>query len=321
MKILKNAVEAIQIGLEDYKNEDSRRAQSAIRNIFAGMLLLFKEKLRRMSPENSDEVLIKQSIIPILNAKGELSFLGKGKKTVDVQQIRERFKELGIKVDWKVIEEINNLRNNIEHYYTDESSSVINEVVSKSFGIIRDFCINYLEEEPSIIFGRLSWDIFLEAKEVYEKEKDESGQSLLKVDWTFPTLTEAINNIRCPSCKSDLIHAKDIDRYAPGEAMPLWCRKCNGEFDLAHAIEECITEELATEAHLAVIDGGNDPYTDCPECGQSTFVFIEECCLACGFEQEGKNCLVCGTSLDIEEAYDGALCSYHKWALERAERD
>lgn len=54
---------------------------------------------------------------------------------------------------------------NIEHYYTDESSSVINEVLSKSFKIIRDFCIKYLEEEPIHLFGQKSWDIFLEVEE------------------------------------------------------------------------------------------------------------------------------------------------------------
>lgn len=86
MKILNNAIQAIQIGLEDYKSEDPRRAQSALRNIFAGMLLLFKEQLRRMSPEDSDEVLIKQTISPVLDSDGELSFQGKRKKTVDVQQ-------------------------------------------------------------------------------------------------------------------------------------------------------------------------------------------------------------------------------------------
>ncbi|WP_263603510.1 hypothetical protein [Chryseobacterium sp. PET-29] len=87
MKILNNAVEAIQIGLEDYMNDDPRRAQSALRNIFAGILLLFKEKLRRMSPENSDEVLIKKDIRPVLNSDNGLLFKGKGDKTVDVAQI------------------------------------------------------------------------------------------------------------------------------------------------------------------------------------------------------------------------------------------
>ncbi|WP_213255962.1 hypothetical protein [Flavobacterium branchiicola] len=321
MKILKNAVEAIQIGLEDFKSEDPRRAQSAIRNIFAGMLLLFKEQLRRKSPGNSDEVLIKQMIFPMFDCDGQLTFQGKGKKTVDVQQIKERFKGLGIIVDWKVFDEINDLRNNIEHYYTEKPSSVINEVVSKSFGIIRDFCIHYLKEEPIILLGQVEWDIFLETEEVYEKEKLQSEQSLLKVDWTYSVLSEAKNTIRCPSCKSDLIHAFDVQKYKPSEDLPLCCKKCNKEFDFSDVIEECVNEELAAEAYLAATDGGDDPYTDCPECGLSTFVFSEECCVACGYEQESKTCAVCGTSLDIEEAYDGEICSYHRWSMEKADSD
>lgn len=319
MTILKNAVEAIQIGLEDFKSEDPRRAHSALRNIFAGTLLLFKEKLRRMSPEQSDEVLLKQTISPKLYKNGDLAFQGKGKKTVDVQQMKERFNSLEITVDWKVLDEINNLRNNIEHYYTEESPAVINEIVSKSFRIIRDFCVAYLNEEPIILFGQVSWDTFLEADEIYEKEKEESIQSLLQIDWSFPTLFNAAENLRCSSCGSDLVHAVDAVKYIPQEPLLLHCKKCNTEFDFSDAIEECIEEELSAVAHIAVMDGGDDPYTECPECGKHTFVFSEECCLACGHEQSSKSCLVCGTGLDIYEAYEGEICSYHRYQMEKAE--
>ena len=88
------------MGLEDYKNEDPRRAQSALRNIFAGILLLFKEKLCRMSPPNSDEVLIKKDIRPVLDTDEGILFKGIGDKTVDVAQIQQRFGALGVKVDY-----------------------------------------------------------------------------------------------------------------------------------------------------------------------------------------------------------------------------
>jgi hypothetical protein len=61
-------------------------------------------------------------------------------------------------------------------------------------------------------------------------------------------------------------------------------------------LEECITEELSTEAHLAAMDGGDDPYTDCPECSLSTYVFSEECCVACEYKHQSKTCLVCSTT-------------------------
>jgi len=48
--ILDNAVQSIQIGIEDYRSSDPRRLLSAIRNVQAGILLLCKEQLRRLSP-------------------------------------------------------------------------------------------------------------------------------------------------------------------------------------------------------------------------------------------------------------------------------
>jgi hypothetical protein len=319
MNILNNAVEAIQIGLEDFKSDDQRRAHSALRNIFAGILLLFKEKLSRMSPPDSDEVLIKQIIVPMFDNKGRLVFQGKGNKTVDVQQIKDRFKEFDIKVQWKVFDEISRLRNNIEHYYTEESPAIINEVVSKSFKIIRDFCVTYLEEEPVEIFGAASWNIFLEADEVYESEKAASISSLAEIDWTFDTLKDAVEHLRCPTCESDLIHAMEVKKYETVRAFPLTCKKCQNEFELEDVIEECITEELAGAAHIAGMEGAEDPYTECPECLKSTYVYDEECCLNCGYQQEDKNCAVCGTPLDLEMAHEGRLCSYHKWVMEKAD--
>lgn len=67
MSLFKNAIESIQIGVEDYNTEDNRRHGSATRNIYAGILLLYKEKLRQLSPSDSNEVLIKKDIIPVFN--------------------------------------------------------------------------------------------------------------------------------------------------------------------------------------------------------------------------------------------------------------
>lgn len=319
MNILNNAVEAIQIGLEDFKSSDQRRANSALRNIFAGILLLFKEKLSRMSPPERDEILIKQFIVPTLDNNGKLFFQGKGSKTVDVQQIKDRFKEFDIKVNWNAFDEINGLRNNIEHYYTEKSPAVVNEVISKSFKIIRDFCVVYLEDEPAIMFGASSWSIFLEADEIYQSEKIASEQSLEEVDWTFETLSDAIHYLRCPRCESDLIHAKRVKKYEPQKDFPLNCKKCQNEFELQDIIEDCLSEELAGAAHIAGMEGSDGPYDECPECFKSTYVYDEECCLHCGYQQEDKNCAVCNAPLDLQMAHEGGLCSYHKWAMEKAE--
>ena len=118
MSILKNAIDSIAIGLEDYQCPDERRIVSSTRNIFAGILLLFKHKLCELSPSDSDEALIKQRVLPEIDTTGAVRWIGKGNKTVDVQNIKERFESLGISIDWKRVERINKYRNDIEHYFS-----------------------------------------------------------------------------------------------------------------------------------------------------------------------------------------------------------
>src|SRR5690606_38923306 len=108
----------------------------------------------------------------------------------------------------------------------------------------------YLNEEPIDLFGQESWNIFLEADEIYESQKEESLKSLLLVDWKFPVLKDATSHIRCPSCQSELIHAMHVKKYEPLKPLPLICKACGEEFDLENAIEECIVAELAGASYM-----------------------------------------------------------------------
>src|SRR5437879_4668648 len=101
MKLLDNAIESIQVGVEDYQSGTRPRLLSAVRNIHAGILLLYKEALRRQSPAGSRDALMLARIVPSKDSNGNIVFIGEGKKTADTQQIRERFETLGIKTDWK----------------------------------------------------------------------------------------------------------------------------------------------------------------------------------------------------------------------------
>ena len=73
--LIDNAVQSIQIGVEDFTSDDPRRVLSAVRNVSAGVLLLFKEKLRELSEEGTDEVLLKQKIKPV-PVDGKIIFVG-----------------------------------------------------------------------------------------------------------------------------------------------------------------------------------------------------------------------------------------------------
>ena len=109
MHLLDNAIQSICVGVEDFKTSKPERMLSSVRNIHAGVLLLYKEKLRMLSPIDSNEVLIKEKILPVRSSDGSIKFIGRGKKTVDISQIKERFKNIGVHVDWESFEELSEI--------------------------------------------------------------------------------------------------------------------------------------------------------------------------------------------------------------------
>ena len=250
MSILKNAIESIQVGIEDYQDGDERRSVSAVRNISAGILLLYKEKLCQLSPDKDKELLIRKDIRPIQNESGELSFEGRGKKTVDVQSIKERFSSLKVKVDWSRFDEINQLRNDLEHYYTSKSPDAVREVVSKSFLLIRNFITNELENDPQELIGDESWSVLLEVSDVYAKEELFCQETIHKIDWKYGSVRESLGHLRCPECHSSLIQAPYSDDNYP--CVNLNCRSCNNDFSIDEVIGQCIDDSLAGAAFIAV---------------------------------------------------------------------
>ncbi len=56
MDLLTNAIESIRTGVEDYEEGSHGRLLASVRSIHAGILLLYKEALSRLSPAGSNEV-------------------------------------------------------------------------------------------------------------------------------------------------------------------------------------------------------------------------------------------------------------------------
>jgi hypothetical protein len=202
--LLNNAAQSLRVGVEDYLSHDPGRTLSAVRNITAGILLLLKEKLRQRSPPESDEVLLKQKVNPRLK-KDRLVFVGSGKKTVDVQDIKERFESLGIQVDWKRVSHIVAIRNNIEHYFTQEPTTRLRELIADTFLLVRDFSTLHLKITPVDLLGDKTWQVLLETAEVYAKELEECQVERAKVRWPGEVLASVAEHLRCPECDSELL--------------------------------------------------------------------------------------------------------------------
>ncbi|HAU1272981.1 TPA: hypothetical protein F8S01_15980, partial [Legionella pneumophila] len=100
MNLFENAIAAIQVGIEDFNSEDERRALSSVRNIFSGLVLLYKSKLWEISPKNDEYLLIKNDLVYQIQDGRVLVSSKKPKdkpgKTVNIHQIQERFNSLSI---------------------------------------------------------------------------------------------------------------------------------------------------------------------------------------------------------------------------------
>lgn len=310
--ILANAVQSIQIGVEDYQSSDPRRVLSAIRNITAGILLLFKERLRELSPPDSDEVLIKQRIQPEFDANGKVVFKGEGKKTVDVQQIEERFSSLSIETDWRLFKKIVGIRNDIEHYCTTESTDRLKELIADSFIIIRNFVSSQLRYEPVDLLGEQIWGVLLDVAEVYQRELDECQEAVGLIEWNSDAMSEMAEHLRCTQCHSALIKPIDPDAES-NYSLEFSCSSCGHVSGIDEMTEAALSETFDYEIYSAMKDGADSPIGTCPDCGREAFVLAEDLCAACGGSLSYHECGVCGEALGPDDQYFDGLCSYHHW--------
>jgi len=306
MSILQNAIDSIDLGIEDYNSEDPRRLVSCTRNIFAGILLLFKHKLATLSPPGSDEVLIKKMILPKVDKTG-LLWQGKGSKTVDVQQIRERLDSLGVAVDWSRVEKINKYRNDVEHYFSSLSHNAVQALIADSFIVIRDFVRLHLGEDPLTLLGSPTWATLTSVTEVYEREKHECIEHIEAVDWKYDCISYALVDYRCKECGSGLIDvtATDADR----ETADFTCRSCGNRLSFEEITPLAISEYYARENHYSIKDSGEPATIICPSCGEDTYILEDDICVLCE-ESVERECQRCGIDIPPEELDGDGYCGY-----------
>lgn len=308
MSILNNAVMSIQVGLEDLSSGGAGRMLSSVRNLHAGVLLLLKARLLELSPAGSDEVLLKQKIKPRIGASGELEFVGSGKKTVEVEEIKQRLTALSVNVEWKRIERLTLERNNIEHYYAQVSDEAMRGLAADVLLIVRDFTLQELKQEPRALFGDAAWEHLLKNKEVSDAERAACIAALRGVSWRSNALAEACEDYACSDCAARLWYPGDPEVEL--DELVLECRSCGTTQEADQFVPDALRQRYAFDAMRAVQEGGTDPLATCPECGHQTFVLEEDACARCGYERAYSECMRCGAELSVEEQEFEGVCGY-----------
>ena len=227
MAILDNAVSSIRLGVEDYKaaSQDEARALSAIRNLTAGLLLLFKAKLEELSPAGSGEALLKERVIPVLDAEGKPIWVGKGAKTVDVDSIIKRLESLGIDgIEWSLLRKLTDMRNDVEHYYSSHTTSALLEAMAASFHLIQQFVPSYLNTSPVQLLAQNVWSFLIEQEAFYTREHQICQLAIQALTWPVALLQKSAKSLHCPSCHSELIKPTHPIAEPPDTAFE--CTSC-----------------------------------------------------------------------------------------------
>jgi len=271
---------------------------------------MYKEKLRRLSPAGSDEVLIKQKILPQIDESGQIVFVGQGRKTVDVQGIKERLSSLGISVTWARFDAIGRIRNEIEHYYSATGRDAVKGAITESFILVQSFLREHLDVDPINFLGAEAWQQMTDIAEVFEAERYECLASLRGHNWSTTSLGDAAEDYTCSDCGSALVEPVDGDRQSD-----IRCRSCGHVEQFETFAIEVIRGALVD--HRDLKHGGNLKLVNCPNCGEEAYDIEEQVCVICE-ESVSHECSFCGSEIVPEELDDDGLCG---WCRNRSMKD
>ncbi|AUY74018.1 hypothetical protein ACOXPD_004280 [Escherichia coli O5:H32] len=321
-KLYDNAIASIQLGIEDFQlsqqPDNSLRTLSSIRNLYAGLLLLFKYKIAKSvdTPEHA-YVLIHNppsKMLPHPDGKGGVEWKPEGKfkkSTIDVCGIKERFHKFNIKVDWPAIEKLQDCRNHLEHLHPQNTFGELAGFVADLFPVLESFITNELDKIPQDVLGS-SWSTMLEHKTFYNSKLYECRST-----WEYAGIPEGMMEFLpeccCDKCGSKLIKASQ-DSLEEGLTVE------DFESDFKYLCVACGNINLFTPLLMQVFedeffywppDGDEPTYEECFNCNHDTFILAEQKCRWCGYEVDYNECYICGTTLSQDEQDFGGVCGYH----------
>ena len=319
--LFENAVSSIRMGVEDFRHQDPDRDVSAVRNFYAGVLLLAKEALIRAAPNADPMLVIGAKMKPVPNGAGGIALQQVGHTTVDFQQIGDRAKDFGVAIDHKALSALNRIRNDLEHHYTSEPATAVSAAISKGFPVVASL-FRQLGEDPLARLGDV-WSTMLATKELYDQEVAAARETYAKVEWYSASLADV--TLKCTDCQNELVEQSDPENEEQSD-MDLRCRSCGASLDIGDIIEKALDELYGREAYSRAKDTGEEgPLYQCPSCQHETIVEDEDRCAACGESTDyDDECSRCGNGISLSEYLGGCdegLCSYCAWQTEKAMRE
>lgn len=294
-------ISAIEVGLEDAEEDDPGRRASAIRNFFAGVLLLAKGALYKKDP-----ILVAKNTKFEASKQGHVSTVPYGKATADVRQIVDRLKTFGLIEQHQALEKLQQLRNNVEHAGVDVAEDDMKLAISNVHDFVVSIFLNALALEPADLFSESAWSTLISTEQARSVIKERCTQSIAGATWLTNPASELVTDSTCLTCGSELL---EFSTHADHEWSRVVCRECHSEIGAAELMEQLVHDRFGIP-YRDISKGSEPDVQSCFECLHETFVSSEEECFLCGTELYYSACKRCRAQLSCDEQCFTGLCGY-----------
>lgn len=297
-RLLQAGIDAIRIGVEDFSTPNRARRTAAIRNLYAGILLLAKHLLVQMAPKGQPLLLIAAKTKFIRDEDGELYQVADSRQTLGANDILRRFEELGLDLDTRHLKRLQRLRNDIEHYFTEARNEDFEEAFVEVQLLVSDLLAR-IGADPDL---GPSWRRHVEASKAFEARRKKSRRDLKQIAWISPTVEQLLVDhadlLECPSCASSHL-VRDDGKQTEQDKIELKCLACATEVPIGSALEPLLAFEFSGVDHEAALCGEEGELYKCPDCECETYLAREDQCAACGAGTDNYSCEHCGEKMPI----------------------
>ena len=324
-EILKNAVSSIQLGVEDFilsRDVEGKeaRAISAVRNLYSGVLLLFKYKIASLAatPDQArDLIFIPGSILPEINETGAIVWVpspSTSNNTISTLQIEARLKSLNIYHDWVAIQTLRNCRNALEHLHPTDSTSAIQASIAALFPMLGKFISKELGEHPAALLGD-AWTTMLATHELIRDAEVAIKSAWEAIEYPAQAL-EFLATCTCPACTSSLLQPAhdDVANEVPIDTTDFQyeCFACHQHGSLLELLQNDFSL-----IHEDPFDEHDESVDECGACNVRMCLLSERKCYWCGHQTVVNRCERCRSALTDFVAYEGGTlcnrCSEDDW--------
>ena len=312
--LFENAVASIEMGIEDSQSSDARRSVSAVRNLFAGVVLLMKECLHRVDPK-----LVFNKFEPVLDTSGNVVLSVKGQTTIDYRELQSRWKRFvatkARPFDWARLTALQKIRNDSEHFVPKVDHKAMQVAIANTYVLITALFDEHLGLEPVDHFDASIWQMMVSEAETYSRLSKAAKRN--RVDsWLAPvgSTTAFGDYVECPDCGSSLLNVEGSEPYPE---TTLRCRACGERCTVRSVLPPALHAQFAGDRYLAAKDGDDDPLGVCPHCGEEAYLVEEDQCQVCEEGRAYTECSICGQELDLDEQDFDGLCGVHYSVIHR----